>query len=139
LGAAPSPLSFDKGVLTIAEPRRCRNKAHLRFVVQQLCLVCGRTPSDPHHLRFMQPRALGRKVSDEFVAPLCRTHHREVHRVTDERAWWKQARIDPIKVARQLWRRTRLNERSTRRNRAAEPTAIGPDVSASDADTKAPA
>jgi hypothetical protein len=63
----------DKSVLAIAEPRRYRNKDHLRFVAQQSCLVCGRTPSDPHHLRFTQPRALGRKVSDEFVAPLCRT------------------------------------------------------------------
>jgi hypothetical protein len=70
--------------------------------------VCGRTPSDPHHLRFMQPRALGRKVSDEFVAPLCRTHHREVHRVGDERAWWKQAGVDPLEVARRLWTQTRL-------------------------------
>ena len=37
--------------------------------------VC-RKPSDPHHLRFMQPRALGRKASDEFAVPLCRIHHR---------------------------------------------------------------
>ena len=114
----------DKSVLSIAEPRRYRNKEHLRFVMQQPCLVCGRTPSDPHHLRFMQPRALGRKVSDEFVAPLCRTHHREVHRVGDERAWWKQASINPIKVARQLWRKTRLNERATRREPVTEPTGL---------------
>jgi len=122
----------DKSVLSIAEPRRYRNKEHLRFVMQQPCLVCGRTPSDPHHLRFMQPRALGRKVSDEFVAPLCRTHHREVHRIGDERAWWKQAGIDPIKVARKLWRKTRLNERvATQRESAAEPAGVmavlGPD------------
>jgi len=127
----------DKSVLSIAEPRRYRNKEHLRSVVQQPCLVCGRTPSDPHHLRFMQPRALGRKVSDEFVAPLCRTHHREVHRVGDERAWWKQAGIDPVKVARQLWRKTRLNERATRRNRAAEPN--GGVSGSDDAATKVPA
>jgi len=106
-----SPGVVDKSVLSIAEPRRYRNKEHLRFVVQQSCLVCGRTPSDPHHLRFMQPRALGRKVSDEFVAPLCRTHHREVHRVGDERTWWKQAGIDPLKVARGLWEQTRLHQR----------------------------
>jgi hypothetical protein len=97
-------------VLTIAEPRRYRNKDHLRFVAQQACLVCGRKPSDPHHLRFMQRRALGAKVSDEFVAPLCRIHHRAVHRVSDERAWWKQVGIDPVKVARRLWRNTRLDE-----------------------------
>jgi hypothetical protein len=37
----------------------------------------------PHHLRFAQPRALGRKASDEFTVPLCRVHHREVHRAGD--------------------------------------------------------
>ena len=26
-------------------------------------------------------------------------HHREVHRVGDERAWWKAAGVDPLKVA----------------------------------------
>jgi len=113
----------DKSVLAISEPRRYRNKDHLRFVAQQACLVCGRKPSDPHHLRFMQPRALGRRVSDEFVAPLCRTHHREVHRVGDEPTWWKQVGIDPIKVARQLWRKTRLFERASRKP-ATEPTGL---------------
>ena len=100
----------DKSALTIAEPRRHRNKQHLRVVAQQACLVCGRKPSDPHHLRFMQPRALGRKVSDEFAVPLCRIHHRAAHRAGDERAWWKQLGIDPIKAARRLWRITRMNE-----------------------------
>jgi hypothetical protein len=112
-GRSPSvgrPGGVDKSVLSIAEPRRYRNKEHLRFVVQQPCLVCGRTPSDPHHLRFMQPRALGRKVSDEFVVPLCRAHHRDVHRVGAERTWWRQAGIDPLKAARGLWAQTRLRE-----------------------------
>src|SRR5262249_24173699 len=53
---------IDKCVLTISEPRRYRNKAHLKFVALQACLVCGRQPSDPHLLGFAQPRALGRKV-----------------------------------------------------------------------------
>jgi hypothetical protein len=114
---------IDKSVLTVAAPRRYRNKDHLRFVAQQPCLVCGRTPSDPHHLRFTQPRALGLRVSDEFVAPLCRTHHREVHRVSDERAWWKQAGIDPLKVARKLWKNTRLNTRAPDGER--EPNGVG--------------
>jgi ERF superfamily protein len=88
---------IDKSVLTVAAPRRYRNREHLRYVAQQPCLVCGRKPSDPHHLRHVQPRALGRKASDEFAVPLCRVHHRAVHRAGDERAWWKQAGIDPIK------------------------------------------
>src|ERR1700730_8120583 len=97
---------IDKSILTVAAPRRYRNREHLRYVAQQACLVCGRKPSDPHHLGFTQPRALGRKVSDEFAVPLCRGHHRAVHRSRDERAWWRQAGIDPTKVARRLWKAT---------------------------------
>ena len=98
---------IDKSTLTVPAPRRYRNREHLRYVAQQACLVCGRKPSDPHHLGFTQPRALGRKVSDEFAVPLCRGHHRAVHRSRDERVWWRQAGIDPIKVARRLWKETR--------------------------------
>jgi ERF superfamily len=104
----------DKGALTISEPRRYRNKEHLRFVAQNACLVCGRMPSDPHHLRFMQPRALGRKVSDEFAVPLCRTHHRAAHHAGDERAWWVHVGIDPVKVARELWRNSCLSDGTLR-------------------------
>ena len=82
--------NVDTGILAVAKPSRHRNKEHLRFVTKHPCLVCGRKHSDPHHLGFMQPRALGRKVSDEFVVPLCRIHHREVHRAGDERAWWQK-------------------------------------------------
>jgi len=49
---------IDKSVLAISEPRRYRDKAHRKFVSEQACLVCGRPPSDPHHLRSAQPRAL---------------------------------------------------------------------------------
>ena len=103
-------VGIDKSVLTVAAPRRYRNRDHLCFVMQQPCLLCGRKPSDAHHIRFVQPRALGRKVSDEYAVPLCRSHHRAVHRAGDEKAWWKQADIDPIKVARKLWKRTRMDE-----------------------------
>lgn len=100
------PEGIDKSVLAVPEPRRYRNRVHLRFVAQQACLICGRKPSDPHHLGFTQPRALGRKVSDEFTVPLCRGHHRGAHRSRDERAWWRQVGIDPITVARNLWKAT---------------------------------
>jgi hypothetical protein len=48
----------------------------------------------------------GRKVSDEFIVPLCRGHHREVHRSANEAAWWSKAGIDPIGTARTLWTQT---------------------------------
>src|SRR5260221_2296500 len=108
---------IDKSVLTVAAPRRYRNREHLRLVAQQACLVCGRKPSDPHHLRHLQPRALGRKSSDEFVVPLCRSHHRAVHRASNEQKWGQAAGIDPIKIAWKLWRQTRGNEGQIRPRR----------------------
>ena len=60
----------------------------------------------PHHLRLTQHCALGRKASDEFAVPLCRGHHREVHRSGDEAAWWKCAGVDPTFTARALWLET---------------------------------
>ena len=59
---------------------------------------------------FMQPRALGRKVSDEFAVPLCRTHHRAAHEAKDEQAWWKATGIDPVEVARKLWKDSRVGK-----------------------------
>jgi hypothetical protein len=95
--------AIDKTVLTFPEPRRIRDREHVRFVAKQPCLICGRRPSDAHHLRFAQSRALGRKVSDEFTVPLCRGHHREVHRCGDEAQWWRKAAVDPTAAARSLW------------------------------------
>jgi hypothetical protein len=88
---------------------RLRDKDHRKFVLRQPCLVCGRVPSDPHHLTFTQPRALGYRVSDEFTVPVCRIHHRELHRSGDEAGWWQKLNIDPIPVALRLWQHTRLN------------------------------
>jgi ERF superfamily len=101
------PQRINSGIAGVAVHKRHRNKAHLLHVAQQTCLICARKPADPHHLRFMQPRGLGLKVSDEFTVPLCRTHHREAHHAGDERVWWQRFGIDPIKVAWKLWEATR--------------------------------
>jgi hypothetical protein len=103
---AEKPTLIDKSTLVFPEPRRIRDRDHLRHIMKQACLICGRRPSDPHHLRFAQSQALGRKVSDEFAVPLCRVHHREVHRCGDEAAWWKKAGVDPTAAARVLWLKT---------------------------------
>jgi hypothetical protein len=101
--SAKSSTGIDKNVLAIPEPRRIRDRDHVRSVAKQPCLICGRQPSDAHHLRFAQARALGRKASDEFTVPLCRGHHREVHLCGDEAAWWLRAGVDPMIIARTLW------------------------------------
>ena len=108
--AEATPAKIDKSQLTIGEVRRHRDKAHLKFVASQPCLVCGRSPADAHHLRFTQPRAMGRKVSDEFTVPLCRTHHRDIHSYGDEVGWWGRRAIDPIATSRMLWISTRQIE-----------------------------
>jgi hypothetical protein len=102
-----SQKGIDKSALLLAEPRRVRDREHVRYVAKQPCLICGRSPSDPHHLRFAQSRALSRKVSDEFTVPLCRGHHREVHRYGDEVGWWRKVGVDPTVPARSLWLETR--------------------------------
>ncbi len=102
-----SPNRVDKSVLAFGETRRLRDKDHLKYVASRSCLICGRQPSEPHHVRFAQRLAFGRKVSDEFTVPLCRLHHRELHRSRNELLWWKTARIDPLPIARELWEATR--------------------------------
>lgn len=99
---------IDKSVLTIGESKRIRSKEHLRFVARQPCLICGRTPSHAHHIRYAQSRGLGLKVSDEFTVPLCAIHHTENHATGDERGWWEQHKIDPVVVAKSLWHQGRM-------------------------------
>jgi hypothetical protein len=48
-------------------------------------------------------------VSDEFTVPVCRIHHRELHRSGDEAAWWQKLNIDPLPVTLRLWQHTRPN------------------------------
>src|SRR6476660_7077919 len=105
--AALAPTKIDKSQPAIAEPKRLRDKAHLKFVASQPCLVCGRQPCDPHHLRFAQPRAIGLKVSDEFTVPLCRGHHRQLHQLS----------VNALEVAENLWKQShtkRLLEQTDR-------------------------
>jgi hypothetical protein len=104
------PRGIDKSVLAVAAPRRYRNREHLRYVAQQPCLVCGRKPSDPPSSSARAAAGARPQSQRRFVVPLCRSHHRAVHRASNEQAWWDATDIDPIKVARKLWKHTRVNE-----------------------------
>ena len=90
-----------------AKTIRLRDKEHCKFVAAQPCVVCGRMPTEAHHIRFAQPRALNRKVSDEYTVPVCRLHHRELHRYGDEASWWVAVNLDPLPIALELWRASR--------------------------------
>ena len=97
---------IDKSVLTFGEPKRIRSKEHLRFVASQPCLICGRSPSHAHHVRYAQSKGLSLKVSDEFTVPLCAIHHHHIHTTGNEREWWQERNIDPLIVANRLWRQS---------------------------------
>jgi hypothetical protein len=99
-------------VTPLRKPVRARNKSHLIFVAAQPCLLCQRFPCDAHHLKFAQPRALGRKVSDEFTVPLCREHHQQLHGHGNEAAWWANLKIAPLEIAKELWSATLRREGS---------------------------
>ncbi|MET4120496.1 hypothetical protein ABIB90_007544 [Bradyrhizobium sp. JR4.1] len=129
--AAEAPLQpavQDTGLAYPKEPPRKRSKAHLLFVCRQPCLVCQQTPCDAHHLKFAQPRALGRKVSDEFTIPLCRAHHQELHRQGNERAWWSNLQIAPLLVAQDLWAASPVHD-TANLMRAALPANLGSEAS----------
>jgi hypothetical protein len=96
-------VSIDKSRLPLAEPKRLRDQNHVNFVATQSCVICGRRPSHAHHLTFAPPRALGRKVSDEFTVPLCNLRHSELHHHGSDRAWWVEKNINPLPVAKALW------------------------------------
>lgn len=122
------PAAHEVGLARPKEPLRKRSKVHLLFVREQPCLVCQQAPSDAHHLKFAQPRALGRKVSDEFTVPLCRAHHHELHRHGNERAWWANLQIAPLPVAQELWNASPVHDPPV--CGAALAANLGPEVSA---------
>jgi hypothetical protein len=115
---------IDKSALTFGEPRRIRSKEHLRFVASQPCMICGRSPSYAHHIRYAQSRGLGLKVSDEFTVPLCATHHHHVHTTGKEQEWWQERSLDPLKVASALWRKSR-QQNATSEASVPEPSCEG--------------
>jgi DNA recombination protein Rad52 len=100
--------SSDDPRLLIDWPKRRREPEHLKYVRTQPCLICSRTPSDAHHLRFAQSRGIGLKVSDEFTVPLCRVHHDQLHQSGKEIDWWSamDREVDPLAIARGLWEET---------------------------------
>ena len=105
--------NIDKSVLTFGEPKRIRSREHLRFVASQPCLICGRSPSHAHHIRYAQSKGLSLKVSDEFTVPLCAIHHHQIHTTGKERVWWEERNVDPLVIASRLYQETRERSAAT--------------------------
>jgi hypothetical protein len=113
--------------MTQRQPR-LEDAAWLAHVRTLPCLICGKVPSDPAHIRSSSLRygkrqtGLGEKPSDVWVLPLCRLHHDEQHRHGNELAWWAGYGIDPFAVALKLYGGRQARERTRR----SKPTARKP-------------
>ena len=51
----------------------------------------------------------GARSATNTPFPICRTHHRELHRYGDEVSWWAGVHVDPVPIALDLWGRSHTN------------------------------
>ena len=79
---------------------------YLAFVRTLPCVLCpDDTSTEAAHVSFRDlsvgkmGRGMGSKEHDKFALPLCGQHHRDQHDAGDERAWWKDRGVDPVKLA----------------------------------------
>jgi hypothetical protein len=88
---------------------RMEDPKHLRFIAACPCLLCGRTDVQAAHIRYADHGAgkrstgMAEKPDDCFTVPLCIYHHAAQHAFGDERGWWENHGIDPVKVALRLY------------------------------------
>ena len=84
-------------------PKPLRSKAHIAFVKSKPCLICGRRPSEAHHIR-LGLRTMGKRVCDSKTVPLCQQHHADLHFGNEEKWWsiWIMSH-PPFSIAAQLW------------------------------------
>lgn len=86
---------MEESKLLIPKDRRVRSQKILQKVRESPCLICGTTPSDPHHLRIVgHQRGLGIKNGDDFTVPLCRKHHEELHSFGSEALFFALHGVD---------------------------------------------
>lgn len=85
--------------------QRVRDKKYLAHVRQLPCLAC-RTPwcGDAHHVTYAEPNAMGKKVGDNWVVPLCRSCHTMLHMKGDEKKYWEIVDRNPIQWAERFWK-----------------------------------
>lgn len=97
------------------KPRPWRAPTHCEIIRSLPCLLTGR-PAECVHIRFSdashgKTETGMQRRDDRWTVPLCPELHRLLkgcQHDSEERAWWKQFRIDPLAVAKMLWGRSRL-------------------------------
>jgi hypothetical protein len=88
---------------------RMENPKHRRFIASCPCLICGSPDVQAAHVRYPDLEAGKRSTGgaetadDCFTVPLCVRHHAAQHAFGDERRWWENFGIDPVKVGLRLY------------------------------------
>tara|TARA_B100000674_G_C37944778_1_gene964376 strand:+ start:105 stop:401 length:297 start_codon:yes stop_codon:yes gene_type:complete len=85
-------------------PSRVRSERYLKTLRGQPCLVCG-AGGEAHHVTFAEPKAMAKKVGDNWCVPLCHKHHMELHAHGKETQWWALQGVDPMDWAKKNWKR----------------------------------
>jgi len=75
-------------------------------------MICGQW-AIAHHLMHAEPSAMSSKSGDDWAAPLCGTHHDELHAFGHEADWWLDKGIDIINWCKETYQQW-LNSRPTR-------------------------
>lgn len=90
-----------------------RSSVHRRWLKTFVCAVFNndgtcdeRHAPDIAHVRTATNGAMGRKPSDEWSVPLCRTHHRRAHQIGD-RAFEIERGINLLEMAKEFARASR--------------------------------
>jgi hypothetical protein len=89
---------------------------HLQFLRGLSCCCCRVAPAggggDVYHLRNAPggTRGTAQRAPDCWAVPMCELHRRAAERSPDERVFFAQRGLDPVVMARRLWRRTGQQE-----------------------------
>ena len=58
-----------------------RSQKYINWVKTLPCVVCGKSPCDPHHPKIKSFCGGTTKCSDVYVIPVCHEHHVEGHSI----------------------------------------------------------
>lgn len=91
---------------------RLRDPSYLSHIRQMPCLVCGRSPSEAHHLLRGRERGVSLKAGDDWVVPLCNQHHRQLHEDGNEEIFFALEGVNAYRKAVSL-RENYMKEKET--------------------------
>jgi hypothetical protein len=86
------------------------DEKYLEMIRELRCVICGSPRHvDAAHIRYADAAAckpitgMGIRPDDKWALPICHSHHMQQHDRGAERVWWKEKRLNPIRICQELW------------------------------------